>query len=99
MREGSDPWGTRTRVQRRLAMTMHLKTDIAVTFGGSGLNLTICSDDGGDRSHDSKAKVAHEDKYCQEEGGVITLSLSNSFARKDFNLTRLLAWGTALPPA
>jgi hypothetical protein len=34
----------------------------------------------GDRSHGSKVKVAHADKYCQVVFRVITLSLSNSFA-------------------
>src|ERR1700732_1513826 len=55
--------------------------------------LTICLVMGGDRSYGCKAKVAQTDRDCQEGTGVITLSLSNSFARKDFNSYTLAGLG------
>ena len=40
MREGSDPWGTSTRVQRRLAMTVHLVQRCRGNFGDLRSNLS-----------------------------------------------------------
>src|ERR1700682_1244487 len=57
--------------------------------------LTICLVMGGDRRYGCKGKVAQTDSDCQEGRGVITLSLSNSFARKDFNSYTLAGLGNS----
>ena len=80
MREGSDPWGTRTRVQRRLAMTITSNKRRVKLAPNRRSNLTTSRGPGGDRDHAPKLRWPTRIAACQGRSRVITLSLSNSFA-------------------